>query len=251
MASSNVSLKNVDGEYVSKSQRTFYYAFYFLIFSENLPYFAAACWVWQALWEERKRLQKRQKQKEENGHKWWKDASSAHNPIQFRLLDAVLFDGFSSTPVMGLFTSRQGELMRRTNTSLDLNVVRGRMAQLAMGVFGSSGSSVGTHGQSDDDHTNKAPSISVAHLSDGTTREIAGGADWDKFISYGVRNGSLKAITAWAAPIASPEKGMAKRMRHSYRIITEGSQFGKVYNTHTHKISKHVCFCAFANRIYY
>lgn len=200
--------------------------FFFLFLTINFLtpiFFQASCWVWQKMWEERKRLQKRQKQKEENGHKWWKDASSSLKPIQFRILDAVLFDGFSSTPVMGIFTSRHGELMRRTQASLDLNIVKGRMAQLSMGVFGSGG--INNGGFHDD---KSAPPIAIAHLSDGTTKEISGGSEWDKFISYSVRNGSLKAITAWATPIASPEKGMAKRMRHSYRIIDEGSQFGKV-----------------------
>eukprot|EP00618_Florenciella_parvula_P038367 CAMPEP_0119492438 /NCGR_PEP_ID=MMETSP1344-20130328/16989_1 /TAXON_ID=236787 /ORGANISM="Florenciella parvula, Strain CCMP2471" /LENGTH=131 /DNA_ID=CAMNT_0007527769 /DNA_START=71 /DNA_END=463 /DNA_ORIENTATION=- len=96
---------------------------------------AASCWVWRTLWEERKRRQKRIRQQEASGTNRT-EAAVAPKPLQFRLLDAVLFDeGGAQTGSAGIFTSRSGELMRRTKANLELPAVRGRMAQLALGIF--------------------------------------------------------------------------------------------------------------------
>lgn len=180
----------------------------------------AAAWVWRALWEERKRRQKNMNLREESGQSSI-SASVAPKPLHLRLLDAVLFEHGASTPTMGVFTSRQGELMRRTAASLDLATVRGRMAQVSLGVFGGSGG-VGADGG--------GVAIAVAHLSDGSLREVAGGADWDRIVGAGARSGALLALTPWACgtTAAADSTGRAWRVRNFYRVIAEGSQFGKV-----------------------
>jgi len=196
----------------------------------------AACWVWRALWEERKRRQKVQKAREESGVKWW-DSSAAPKPMDFRLLDAVVFEGPS--PSLGVFTSRTGEIMRRTAASLDMAVVRGRMAQLALGVFGGSSPGQGSH-------EHGPPPIALAHLSDGSLREVHGGAAWDTFVAAGARTGTLKALTPWAAPLAPepspPGPGPSTiRLRNTFRVVLTGSQLNKV-QTGTQRVvgKKHV-----------
>jgi hypothetical protein len=199
----------------------------------------AACWVWKTLWDERKRRQKRQKQRELNGQNQ-PEAAAAPKPLHFRLLDAVLFDqgGTSVQPALGVFTSRTGELMRRSSATLDPTAVRSRMAQVALGSFGSSNFIVSG---ADDDTA--APPIAVAHYGDGSTREVAGGAHWDSIVGAGVKTGNLRALTAWASPSGpagdvntNPASGAgAMRLRNSYRVITEGSQFGKIQTT-THRV---------------
>ena len=166
----------------------------------------ASCWVWKAMWEERKRRQRVRRQKEESGHQTF-EAAVAPKPLHFRLLDAVLFE--NGVPVMGVFTARDGELMRRTNTSLALPIVRSRMAQVSLAVSGGN------------DGGDGPPPISLAHLADGSTRAVAGGLEWDRFVSTTTQSCMLLALTPWAPPAAV-------RLRNSFRVVTEGSHFGKV-----------------------
>jgi hypothetical protein len=178
------------------------------------------------------------KQREESGNKWW-DAAAAQKPLHFRIVDAVLFEGGVAS--LGLFTARTGELMRRTAASLHLGVVRGRMTTLAHGIFG-----VGGEGEG-----NGATPIAVAHLSDGSLREVPGGAIFQEIVTAAASTGGLRALTPWAAPLTQTSsaaataaakasgrsaKFTAQRLRNTYAVIAEGSQIGKV-KTGTHRVT--------------
>ena len=106
----------------------------------------------------------------------WRNQATAPQPIFFRLLEVVLFDSKSPKPSMGLFTSRSGELLRRTTASLEVPMVRGRMAQVALGVFGHMNSCSMSGGG--------GGPISVAHFADGSQRELRAGME-DKAVTEG------------------------------------------------------------------
>ena len=125
---------------------------------------------------------------------------------------------------MGLFTSRSGELLRRTTASLEVPMVRGRMAQVALGVFGHMNSCSMSGGG--------GGPISVAHFADGSQRELRAGMEWDKAVTEGSRSGSLLALAPFAAPLATPAnqaQGLL-RLRNSARVVASGSQIGKTKN---------------------
>ena len=195
----------------------------------------ASCWAWRALWEERKRRQKKQKKYEESGNAAWWNQATAPQPIHFRLLDAVLFAAPSSAqganfsakptkPSMGVFTSRTGELLRRASASLEPAMVRGRMAQVSLGVFGHDGAG-GGGGSSG----GEGQPISVAHFADGSQRKLHAGSEWDRVVSEGCCTGSLLALTPFVMPESKQTQGLM-RLRNTYRVepASRGSTIGKV-----------------------